>query len=180
MSGSYRQVSPAGSEHRDQISTAGPEYYLLGDISKTSDSKVSSTQMGQEAIAIDLPVSGFHHESETVIPRPDRSHTNPHQDHPNAQRDQYNPRRQDDALEDLEIHLPVLNDKELRSLDKEWHPSTQLRKLLFKGLLKWLATAIFVIVIYGVLFAFSRKPVMDDRNKKVGNPPLTTCGQLLT
>jgi hypothetical protein len=83
MSRSYGQASPTGSEHRDQISTAGPEYYPLGDISKSSDSRVSSTQNGQgwgqaEATATNLPVSGFHHESKTVILRPDRPHINPH------------------------------------------------------------------------------------------------------
>lgn len=183
MSGSYHPVSPAVSEHHDKIGTvssqAGPEYFPLGDVSKASDSKVSSTQNGQgwgqeEAITTNLLVSRFHNESKTVIPRLDRSHTNPNQDHTNAQRDEHNLRRPDDTLEDLEIHLPVLNDKELRSLDKEWHPSIQLRRLLFKGLIRWLATVMFVIVIYGVLYAFSKKPVMDGRNKKVSNLQLTT------
>jgi hypothetical protein len=178
MSGSYDPVSPPASVHRDKIrimpSPTGPEYYSLGDVSKASGSRVSSTQNGQgwgqdEAIAPNLPSSGFDDESKTSILQLDTSQTNPHRDHTNAQREKSYPRRPVDALEDLEIHLPVLNDKELRSLDEEWHPSTQLRKLLFKGAFKWLMTVIFVIVIYCVLFAFSQKPVMDDRNKKVGS-----------
>lgn len=178
MSGSYDPVSPPASVHRDKISTmpspAAPQYYSLGDVSKASGSRVSSTQNGQgwgqdEAIAPNLPSSGFDNESKTSILQLDTSQTNLHWDHTNAQREKSYPRRPVDDLEDLEIHLPVLNDEELRSLDEEWHPSTQLRKLLFKGAFKWLMTVIFVIVIYCVLFAFSKKPVMDDRNKKVGS-----------
>lgn len=187
MSGSYHPASPAVSEQHDKIGTAspqaGPEYFPLGDLSKASDSKVSSTQNGQgwgqeEAITTNLLMSRFHNESKTVIPHLDRSHTNPNQDHANAQGDKGNLRRPDDILEDLEMHLPVLNDKELQSLDKEWHPSTQLRRLLFKGLVRWVATVVFVIVIYVVLYVFSKKPVMDDKNKKVSNLQLTTHDNL--
>lgn len=97
MSGSYHPVSPAVSEHHDNIGTAssqaGPGSFPLGDVSKVSDFSVPSTQNGQgweqeEAITTNLLISRFHNEN-----------------HTNAQRDEHNLRRPDDTLEDLEIHL---------------------------------------------------------------------------
>jgi len=176
MSGSYHPMSPAMSEQHDRIGTAsslaGLDYVPLGDISKASDSKVSSTQNSQgwdheEPLTTKLLPSRFPAESKTISPHLDRSYNNSTKDHTNSQRGEDNLRQLEDTLEDLEIHLPVLSEKELQSLDKEWHPSTQLRRLLFKGLVRWLATVMFVIVIYVVLYMFSKKPVMDDKNKKV-------------
>ncbi|KAH9204572.1 hypothetical protein DL95DRAFT_319204 [Leptodontidium sp. 2 PMI_412] len=123
-----------------------------------------------EATPTNLQTPPSQDESKITICRLSRSKINPYQDHTKALGGQHRlSRRPVDALEDLEIHLPVLTDKELRSLDTEWHPSTQLRKLLVKGLLRWLVAAMLVSVIYCVLYSFHKKPVMDDKSKKVFN-----------
>lgn len=186
MSGQHHPLLPTLSEQRDIISSvsspAAQHCFALGNVSKTSESKVSSTQnsMGwehDEATPTNLQTPPSQDESKITIYRLSRSKINPYQDHTKALGGQHRlSRRPVDALEDLEIHLPVLTDKELRSLDTEWHPSTQLRKLLVKGLLRWLVAAMLVSVIYCVLYSFHKKPVMDDKSKKVSNFHVSTQG----
>jgi hypothetical protein len=186
MSGQHHSLLPTFSEQQDTISSVSPpaaqDCFALGDISKASESKVSSTQNSigwghDEAAPTNLQTLRSQDESKITICRLSRSKTDPYQDHTKAPGSQHRiSRRLVDALEDLEIHLPVLTDKELRSLDKEWHPSTQLRKLLVKGLLRWLVAAMLVSVIYCVLYSFHKKPVMDDRSKKVSNLYISNTG----
>jgi uncharacterized membrane protein YidH (DUF202 family) len=83
--------------------------------------------------------------------------------------DLHDPRITFDVIEDLDEEYPVLESDELRQLSVDFHPPKQLWKLLFKGFLRWIITAILIIIFFVVVNRFHSEPVMDNKSKKTFN-----------
>lgn len=68
---------------------------------------------------------------------------------------------------------PVIDSALQDRLSKEFRSRTQLKQLLLTGFLLWLRTAILLALLGITLWAFVRKPVMSDTEKKLFNAIMT-------
>lgn len=196
---SYRPPSPAGLDHQhrreeDHIDIISPsatavESFHLQDTprmgqtaeqrmyrSETADSMRKSVAAPMDATTI--PPFDFRQGMPTHFPLPALSwpffrdegtaiDTGLTDGQPSL--DLHDPRPSYEPVEDLDEHYPLLEDDELRHLGVDFHSTRQLLRLLTKGFLRWLVTAILIIGLFFVVSTYHTEPVMSNMAKKTFN-----------